>query len=119
MNLEWVRCGVHALETMSIVGGWRRLKYPKAFRHWKLMSVMHLRFTLEAWELLSPQKIRLEEVHIPSCDISSSIGRGIDGFFCQGISSQRGGVLTLDFICKVMRLGGENGQFWHNRASNA
>jgi hypothetical protein len=77
------------IKIMSIVGGWRILKYPKA-RHWKLMSVMNLRFTLEAWELLTPQKIRLEEVHIPSCAICSSIGRGIDGFFCQGTSSQRG-----------------------------
>jgi hypothetical protein len=80
MNLEWLRCRIHALEAMSIVGGWRSLKYPKA-RHWKLMSVMHLRFTLEAWELLSPQKIRLEEVYIPSCNISSSISGGIGGFF--------------------------------------
>jgi hypothetical protein len=118
MNLEWVRCGVHALETMSIVGGWRRLKYPKAFRHWKLMSIMHLRFTLEAWDYCLLKKIRLEEVHIPSCDISSSIGRKIDGFFWSRNFIPEG-VLTLDFMCKVMRLGGENGQFWHNRASNA
>jgi hypothetical protein len=83
------------------------------------MSVMNLRFTLEAWELLSPQKIRLEEVHIPSCDISSSIGRGIDGFFLSRNFIPKV-VLTLDFIiCKVMRSGGENGQFWHNKASNA
>jgi hypothetical protein len=81
---------------MSIVGGWRSLKYPKA-RHWKLMSVMNLRFALEAWELLTPQKIRLEEVHIPSCDISSSIGRRIDWFFLSRNFIPEG-VLTLDFI---------------------